>query len=94
MIQIQIDGSTSHTHAPGRKLQSFVWEDVPSKQVVGKGEVVRCFYPFGTHTLSLTITDDAMESLSSTVTVVVAPESSVPGAYFVPHARMFAVVTS
>lgn len=83
-MQITIDGSTSHTHAPGRKLQSFVWEDVMSKQVVGKGEIVECCYPFRTYTLALTITDDAMESLTSTQTIVVAPESSVPGTILSP----------
>lgn len=79
MLQVIIDGSTSHTHDPNRKLQAFLWEDVTSGEVVSKDQVANCFYPFGTYTMSLTITDDSMLSLSTTQTVVVAPEREVPG---------------
>ena len=78
-LQVIIDGSTSHTHDPNRKLQAFLWEDVTSGEVVSKNQVPQCFYPFGTYTLALTITDDAMESLGTSQTVVVARESNVPG---------------
>lgn len=83
-MQVIIDGSTSHTHDPNRKLQAFLWEDVTSGEVVGKNEVAKCFYPFGTYTMSLTITDDAMLSLSTSQTIVVAPEKEVPGALAPP----------
>jgi hypothetical protein len=88
-VQIFLDGSTSHTHAPDRKLVSFLWEDVTSGQVVGKNQVVKCFYPFGTYTLSLTIADSATETLSTSRTVIVAPESKVPGMCAVPLGRNF-----
>lgn len=88
-MQVIIDGSTSHTHDPNRKLQSFLWEDVTSGEVVSKNEVANCFYPFGTYTMSLTITDDAMLSLSTSQTIVVAPEKEVPGiAPFAVHLCM------
>lgn len=81
MLQVIIDGTTSHTHDPSRKLQSFLWEDVTSGEVVGKKQIAKCFYPFGTYTMSLTVTDDAMEALATTRTVVVARESEVPGTF-------------
>eukprot|EP00892_Ulva_mutabilis_P000625 jgi/Ulvmu1/10563/UM065_0017.1 len=77
--QVIIDGSTSHTHDPSRKLNSYLWEDITSGEVVSKKQVAKCFYPFGTYTMSLTVTDDALEALATTQTVVVAPESQVPG---------------
>lgn len=80
-FQVVIDGTTSHTHDPSRKLQSFLWEDVTSGEVVGKRQVAKCFYPFGTYTMSLTVTDDALEALATTRTIVVAPESEVPGGF-------------
>lgn len=78
-MQILIDGSTSHTHAPGRSMTAFLWEDASSGSVIGKDQVLKCFYPFGTYTVSLTVTDDAFETAATSQTIVVAPESKVPG---------------
>lgn len=82
--QVIIDGTTSHTHDPSRKLQSFLWEDVTSGEVVGKNQLAKCFYPFGTYTMALTVTDDGMEALATSQTIVVAPESEVPGTHLPP----------
>ena len=78
-MQVFLDGTTSHTHDAGRSLVSTLWQDVSSKAVVSKSTVARCFYPFGEYTLSLSITDDAMETLATTRTIVVAPDTRVPG---------------
>lgn len=81
-VQILIDGSTSHTHAPGREMAAFLWEDAGSEAVIGKDQVLQCWYPFGTYTVSLTVTDNRMETAATSITVVVAPESKVPGTCF------------
>lgn len=57
----------------------FLWEDASSGSIIGKDQALSCFYPFGTYTVSLTITDDAFETASTSQTIVVAPESKVPG---------------
>lgn len=62
-------------------MAAFLWEDASAGAIVGKNQVLQCFYPFGTYTVSLTVTDDAFESASTSMTIVVAPESKVPGAF-------------
>jgi hypothetical protein len=84
-VQVLVDGSTSLTHAPGRKMATFLWEDSSSGAIIGKNDVLQCFYPFGTYTVSLTVTDSAFETASTSQTIVVAPESRVPGT--LPTAR-------
>jgi hypothetical protein len=84
-VKVFIDGSTSHTHAPNRALAAFLWEDAASGSVIGKDQVVKCFYPFGTYTVSLALTDDKFETASTSQTIVVAPESKVPGANPAPQ---------
>lgn len=76
---VTLDATTSHTHAPDRSLTTFVWEDVASGLTLGKGEVLDCSFPVGTHTVSMTITDTAGESLATTHTFSVAPDSATPG---------------
>lgn len=81
VAQVFLDGTTSHTHDAGRSLVSRIWQDVSSGAVVSKEATARCFYPFGEYTLALTIVDDAMQSLATCRTVVVAPDHRVPGAH-------------
>lgn len=78
-MQVTLDGSGSHTHAVDADLAGFVWEDVSTRAVLAKTDKLSCFFPIGTHTISLTITDTKQRSLATTQTFVVAKQESTPG---------------
>lgn len=76
---VMLSGTGSHTHAPGRDIEAYKWTDVASGLTVSSEGAIACWYPFGSYTLSIEITDTVGETDSTTWSVAVAPLSDVPG---------------
>ena len=53
---VRFDGSDSHTHEPGRRIDSFTWED--GDRVIGTEATIEIPLAVGRHDITLTIADD------------------------------------
>ena len=57
---VVLDGSTSHTHEPGKSLVAHEWTEGPTP--LGSGPLIVPSFPLGPHTVTLTIFDDNVPS--------------------------------
>jgi hypothetical protein len=83
--QVTLDGSGSHTHGKNDRLEALAWTDIASGKGVSVNTSIACFYPFGTHTVQLKITDNNSKTETVTSTIIVAPDSDVPGTLLEVH---------
>jgi hypothetical protein len=79
-LQVSLSGTASHTHGSGDSLVTLAWKDIRSGYAVAKNAgAISCFYPFGAHTVSLTITDNNGATDSTTKTFIVSPDDKASG---------------
>ncbi len=78
--RVALDGSESHTHEPGRRLNRFEWAE--GGVVFATGTSTTRAPELGPHTITLTIYDDAEPpaSLATTAEIEVVTLERVPGA--------------
>lgn len=79
MVTLDLDGSTSHTHQPGRTIVAYEW--TYGGNVVGNAPTLSYTVPVGSNTVSLKITDDGVPARSYTdsMDLMVLPVGAVPG---------------
>jgi Malectin domain/IPT/TIG domain len=70
---VPVDGSESHTHAPGETLNSFIWKI--GTLIIGTGEGTTLSLPVGQHAVTLTVTDTSNDRNTATTTISVQPQS-------------------
>jgi IPT/TIG domain len=68
---ISVDGSASHTHAPGLILNQWIWKE--GAQVLGTGKNAIFTLPVGEHTIALTVVDNGGNDSTELTTVSVFP---------------------
>ena len=88
LTSVSLDGSSS-TDPESRPL-SYAWTDA-SSTLLGTAPSIVVSLPLGSHVLTLTVTDDASQSASDTVTVVVADTTAPSIAITTPAAGPFAL---
>lgn len=72
-VAVPMDGTFSHTHAPGAVLVSWIWRKAGNSQVIGTGESPVLSFPVGVHDLTLTVTDSTGDVASDVTTVTIRP---------------------
>ena len=55
-VVVPLIGDASHTHQPGHNLKTWTWTE--GTTVLGTAADINVAFPIGTHTVTLTITDD------------------------------------
>jgi len=68
---VHVDGTPSHTHAPGLVLNSWVWKQGPN--ILATTEVADLTFSVGNHTVSLTVTDTNGNVHTESTTITVLP---------------------
>jgi glucose/arabinose dehydrogenase len=86
---VELDGSGSHTHQPGKILTAWTWSQGGVQ--IASGEVVEVSFPVGKHAISHGIADDNQppHTLSIDLEHEVVPVGAVPGVlalYYLPGA--------
>jgi hypothetical protein len=78
-VVVPLIGDASHTHQPGHNLQTWTWTE--GTKVLGTAADINVSFPIGTHTVTLTITDDNSppRTTSASGTFTVSGVSTVPG---------------
>ena len=68
---VTLDGTSSHTHAPGLSLINWTWFE--GSAIIGIGEVTTLNLAVGEHEVTLRVTDEGGNISSATTTVTVLP---------------------
>jgi glucose/arabinose dehydrogenase len=71
LATMEVDGSNSHTHGPGLRLESWVWKSAVDGAVLGRGEWANLTLPVGDHIVTLTVTDDGGNESTDTTNVTI-----------------------
>jgi IPT/TIG domain/Malectin domain len=70
-VVISVDGSASHTHAPGLFLNQWIWKE--GAQVLGTGQQTSFNLPVGLHNVALTVVDNGGNTNTILTTISILP---------------------
>jgi IPT/TIG domain len=71
VVNVPVDGSNSHTHGPGLSLRQWIWKE--GSTILAVGETADLVLPVGSHSVALTVVDNAGNAATETTNITVLP---------------------